>query len=347
MSDAADELTFLERHTQDLQRAKQLIAGGIAGCAAKTAVAPLSRVTILMQVQSMRPNKFTDGRTPNNQSLAASLRKIAQEEGPRGFWRGNGATMVHRFPYTAVTFYTNAHLRAQLQRSSALPEQARLLLAGAGSASLAVVTCYPLDVVKTRLVAQTGRQYYSGIVDAVRKIVRDESVLGLYRGLGTTLVCVVPSLALNFTLYEDFFALYAGLGAPPCLHQLLAGGSSGAAASALTFPVDLLRRQMQLVGLGGRPPVYASTFQAVQHIYKTGYSAVDHQQQQRLIQWYLDLTGRIGKRHIGAALGVREFFRGLVPELLKVTPHSAIMFCAHRQLVSQEWPCERRLLPAR
>merc|ERR1740117_2281211 len=32
-----------------------------AGCVVKTCVAPLSRVTILMQVQSMRPHKFRAG----------------------------------------------------------------------------------------------------------------------------------------------------------------------------------------------------------------------------------------------------------------------------------------------
>ncbi|CAE7459419.1 sodA [Symbiodinium natans] len=55
------------RFIEVLPTMKQVIAGGLAGCVAKTAVAPLSRVTVLMQVQSMRPHKFTDGKTPNNQ----------------------------------------------------------------------------------------------------------------------------------------------------------------------------------------------------------------------------------------------------------------------------------------
>merc|ERR1712032_1560889 len=99
----------------------------------------------------------------------------------------------------------------------------------------------------------------------------------------------------------------------------------GAIASILLFPVDLLRRQMQLVGFGGRPHVYANAFQAISHIYRTGYMMDKH----------LDKHSSFR-----LLLGFREFFRGLAPELLKVTPHSAIMFCVHGQLLSMRWPFE-------
>jgi solute carrier family 25 phosphate transporter 23/24/25/41 len=56
--------------------------------------------------------------------------------------------------------------------------------------------------VRTRLAAQTASRYYSGIVGTLRRIVADEGVFGLYRGLGATLLQVVPSLALSFATYE-------------------------------------------------------------------------------------------------------------------------------------------------
>ena len=60
---------------------------------------------------------------------------------------------------------------------------------------------YPLDLVRTRLSAQTKSQYYTGIAHALRTITRDEGMLGLYRGLGATLLQVTPSLAINYTAY--------------------------------------------------------------------------------------------------------------------------------------------------
>ena len=40
---------------------------------------------------------------------------------------------------------------------------------------------YPLDLVRTRLSAQTKTRYYQGIWHALRTIVKDEGVRGLYR----------------------------------------------------------------------------------------------------------------------------------------------------------------------
>ena len=59
---------------------------------------------------------------------------------------------------------------------------------------------YPLDLVRTRLSAQTKGQYYTGIAHALRTIARDEGLLGLYRGLGATLLQVPHNHLSQITL---------------------------------------------------------------------------------------------------------------------------------------------------
>jgi len=277
-----------------------------------------------MQIQSMRPHKFSDGVGPNNTSLMRSLSKILREEGLLALWRGNGAMIVHRFPYTALTFMGNTVFRTKLDSlpsSSSIPEQVRALVAGSGSAGIALVACYPLDVIKTRLMAQTKTQYYKGILDALWKVPHQEGLRGLYRGLGVSIASVVPSLGVNFALYGEFHTLYSGLDLPPFVLSLLSGGCSGAASATLLFPMDLLRRQMQMVGLGGRPMVYSNVWQALRHVFQIGW-----------------------RHHEGSwfrlAWGFREFFRGLAPELAKVIPHNAIMFGVHGHLLTMSWPHE-------
>lgn len=308
------------RHDPELKQVKQMISGGVAGCVSKTCVAPFSRVTILMQVQSMRPHKFRAG-VPTNENLWRSLRKIYREEGILAYWRGNGATVLHRFPYTAITFTTHSYLKEQL--TPTLHARSASFCSAGISACAACTLCYPLDLVKTRLSAQTKTMYYTGIADAFRKIPADEGLKGLFRGLPVTLCSVTPMIALNFGLYDQFYWVYAGLGAPRWLNALLAGATSGALSSSLLFPVDLIRRQMQMVGLGGRPAAYSGALDAARSVFMTGAMQAGSHQSVR-----------------GVLLGCREFFRGLLPELIKVTPNNAIMFAVHDYLKNETWPYE-------
>jgi hypothetical protein len=53
-----------------------------------------------------------------------------------------------------------------------------------------VLQAYPLDLVRTRLAVQTQGHYYHGILPTLQRIVADEGAVGLYRGLGATLLQV-------------------------------------------------------------------------------------------------------------------------------------------------------------
>jgi solute carrier family 25 (mitochondrial thiamine pyrophosphate transporter), member 19 len=53
-----------------------------------------------------------------------------------------------------------------------------------------------------------GRQVYKGLRDAARGIVKQHGVRGLFRGLGVTLVEIIPYAALQFGLYDVFTSMY-------------------------------------------------------------------------------------------------------------------------------------------
>ena len=138
-----------------------------------------------------------------------AMRAVIHREGVRALWKGNGVTIIHRLPYSAVNFWTYETVNelwkqyAPSQGPLALGDVSRRLFAGGVAGMSACALTYPLDLVRTRLAAQTTRRYYHGIGHALSTIVRDEGAAGLYRGLGATLAQVGPCLAINYAAYES------------------------------------------------------------------------------------------------------------------------------------------------
>lgn len=177
------------------------------------------------------------------------------------------------------------------------------LMSGAVAGSSAVTLAYPLDLVRTRLAAQGEHRYYKGIAHALRTIVRDEGVGGLYRGLGATVLGTGPNIALNYTLYETFKTLACrvhksehGPDSRPSVFVSLACGSlSGVVSTTITYPLDLVRRRIQM-----GPSSAAAYWPSVQAIWR--------------------------------AEGLRGFYHGIRPEYLKVVPGVAIAFGTYELL---------------
>ena len=80
---------------------KNLVAGGIAGSVGKTLTAPLSRMTLLLQVGAVCSHVAN---SRGLESMIRTCRSIYKEEGLRAFWKGNLTSIIHRFPYSAINF---------------------------------------------------------------------------------------------------------------------------------------------------------------------------------------------------------------------------------------------------
>lgn len=319
---------WLINNSDEVVVAKKALSGGAAGVVAKTLIAPLSRVTILMQCQSMRPHKFHTFE-PNNTRMTTSFTKIIAEEGGlRALWKGNGAAILHRFPYVGATFGGLEFFKATLK--GRFTPRVEMMASSVGAAGLAVCASYPLDVIKTRLTTQTKTMYYRGVSDCCRKILQDEGFAGLYRGLGPTLFAAVPTITLNLFLYgqmkEELFRTRSSISP---VETVCMGATSGLISSMSLFPVDLVRRQMQMEGLHGRPRVYANVWDAFQKIFACGY-------------FCSTLEGR--GRGIRILRGCTEFYRGLTPELVKVIPYVAVQFLLYETIVRTAWPMEQPLM---
>ncbi|KAG9455641.1 hypothetical protein H6P81_000149 [Aristolochia fimbriata] len=236
---------------------KELIAGGAAGAFAKTAVAPLERIKILLQTR-------TEGF--HSQGVFQSLRKLMKHEGVLGFYKGNGASVLRIVPYAALHFMTYEQYRCWiLNNYSSLGTGPFIdLLAGSAAGGTAVLCTYPLDLARTKLayqVAGTGASFgngirslhtqpvYHGIKDVFRSVYMEGGVRALYRGVGPTLIGILPYAGLKFYIYEELKTRVPEEHQKSIVMRLSCGALAGLLGQTFTYPLDVVRRQMQVQGL--------------------------------------------------------------------------------------------------
>lgn len=80
---------------------KDFAAGGISAAVSKTAVAPIERVKLLLQVQHISKQITADQRY---KGMVDCFVRIPKEQGFLAFWRGNMANVIRYFPTQALNF---------------------------------------------------------------------------------------------------------------------------------------------------------------------------------------------------------------------------------------------------
>jgi len=233
-----------------------VVAGGVSGAIAKTATAPLERAKLMSQA----------GQTANFLQLMGEVVKV---EGWRGLWRGNMANVIRVVPNKGVLLMCSDMYKAGVR--AALPGcgGATISSVAGGLAGLTAVLCtYPLELVRTRMAYRICDSLscadYSSVWSTLRSVVSTNGVLGLYNGVGMTLIGALPFEGIKFGLYDTLNSRLPrdeqGRVAP--LWKLLTGATAGALAHTFTYPLDTLRRRMQISGATGAT-TYTSISQCV------------------------------------------------------------------------------------
>ncbi|SPC64762.1 probable LEU5 - mitochondrial coenzyme A transporter- member of the mitochondrial carrier (MCF) family [Ustilago sp. UG-2017b] len=133
-------------------------AGGIAGCVAKSAIAPLDRVKILFQAQNPEFQKYSGKWL----GVFQAGRDIVRSDGPCALFQGHSATLMRIFPYAAIKYMAYDKLHFYLMPTKEMETSARLFLAGSASGVLSVFLTYPLELIRVRLAFETKRKRQKG-----------------------------------------------------------------------------------------------------------------------------------------------------------------------------------------
>ncbi|KAL8111241.1 mitochondrial adenine nucleotide transporter ADNT1-like [Apium graveolens] len=299
---------------------KSLVAGGVAGGVSRTAVAPLERLKILLQVQNPHNIKYN--------GTLQGLKYIWRTEGFKGLFKGNGTNCARIVPNSAVKFFSYEQASKGilwLYRQQTGNEDAQLtpllrLGAGACAGIIAMSATYPLDMVRGRLTVQTEASpyQYRGMFHALSTVLRQEGPRALYRGWVPSVIGVVPYVGLNFAVYEslkDWLIKSNALGLNEgsdlgVTTRLACGAAAGTVGQTVAYPLDVVRRRMQMVGWKDASSIITGGGKAP-----------------------LEYTGMIDAfRKTVKYEGFGALYKGLVPNSVKVVPSIAIAFVAYEQV---------------
>lgn len=177
-----------------------------------------------------------------------------------------------------------------------------------------------MEVIKTRLCLRTTGQYH-GIVDAMKKIYKIEGYRTFYRGFCVNLAGILPYSGIDLTVYEvgyqhvwridstklilslsllfqtlkNFYLGHFQNEDPSVLIVLICGITSNISGQLLSYPLALVRTRLQAIDDK-----------------KIGFNVI--------------------RKQIYNNYGLFGFYRGFIPNLIKVAPANAITYIVYERI---------------
>lgn len=276
----------------------ETIAGFVAGLASTLVAHPLDVLKTRLQVDRT-------SRTPFGTSLRL-VQVIIQNEGiSKGCYRGLSPNLIGNSVSWALYFFWYSRIKSVLVRyyssNNGLSYYDYFMASGIAGALTAICT-NPIWVIKTRMLSSAFNSpgAYRSITHGTHEIYREEGLRGFYSGLVPSLFGVSHG-ALQFMLYEQLKQhraghLGIGEGGLGTVDLLWLSGASKIFAGSATYPYQVVRARLQMYKAN---QTYKSARDAVAQIWKQE--------------------------------GLRGFYRGLGPNLVRVLPSTWVTFLVYEK----------------
>jgi len=252
---------------------KDFLAGGISAAVSKTAVAPIERVKLLLQVQAVSKQIAVD---QQYKGIIDCFVRIPKEQGFSAFWRGNLANVIRYFPTQALNFafkdkYKQVFLGGVNKNEQFMRYFLGNLASGGAAGATSLCFVYPLDFARTRLAADVGKagaaREFSGLGNCLSKIFKSDGLVGLYRGFGVSVQGIIIYRAAFFGFFDTAKGMLPDPKNTPFLISWAIAQTVTTVAGIISYPFDTVRRRMMMQS-GRADKLYKNTIDCWGKIYK-------------------------------------------------------------------------------
>ncbi|KAH8422596.1 coenzyme A transporter [Aspergillus melleus] len=249
------------------------LAGGLAGCTAKTVVAPLERVKVLFQTSQPGFAHHAARRL----GVLEAIQIIRKSYGIQALFQGHSLMLLRIFPYAAINFLAYDQFRNALSPAPDQDTPLHRFISGSLAGAISTTCTYPFELIRVNLAVQSQRTSLAAICNQIYLTGGPRSypaVTNFYRGYVPALLGIVPYAGMSFFAHDligDWFrspalASYMALAAPEqtppgstkqvrltASAELLSGALAGLAAQTFCYPLEIIRRRMQVSSQGRIP----------------------------------------------------------------------------------------------
>ncbi|KAI5117017.1 hypothetical protein M0805_000001 [Coniferiporia weirii] len=201
------------------------------------------------------PTEFVKTRSQfsgRKQTPLEIVRETLKTKGVAGLYSGCMALVVGNATKAGVRFLSYDHFKHKLADPQGKVSAPRSLLAGLGAGMMeAVFAVTPSETIKTKLIDDAHRPnpQYRGLLHGTASIVRQEGILGIYRGLFPVMMRQGANSAVRFTTYTTLKQFVQGNARPgqpiPTSITFGIGAVAGLVTVYTTMPLDVIKTRMQ------------------------------------------------------------------------------------------------------
>lgn len=273
---------------------KDVLAGTAGGVAVTLVGHPFDTVKVLLQTQPAK--------NPVYSGVLDCVTKTIRADGMLGLYKGVMSPLVGQMAFRASLFLSYGAAKDFVGANPNDP----LSYAKAGSLAWAFASLAegPIDFYKSQMQKQlvmskvdpSYKPEFKSMAQCVSRSVQLNGVRGPFQGLSPTLMRNLPAAALYFGTFENAklaFSRRSGAAEPQFYETMASAGGAGFMYWVVFYPTDVIKSAMMTDSLDPSKRTHTSIGQTVRTLYDQG--------------------------------GVRRFYTGLAPCLLRSVPANAIM----------------------
>lgn len=266
---------------------KSFLAGSFSGTCSTLLFQPLDLIKTRIQNAS---------KSGSGNGMITLFVHVLKNEKLLGLWRGTIPSITRCVPGVGMYFSSLHWLQTNFGSSN--PSSVESFCFGVLARSFAGATLLPVTVIKTRY--ESGVYAYNSLSEALVKIYKNEGRKGLFSGLAPTLFRDAPFSGIYLMFYSQAkklvpLSVREQVSAAPI--NFCCGIASGALASAITQPADVIKTKMQLY-----PQQYSSVPISITLVLKEN--------------------------------GVTGFFSGMVPRVVRRTLMASMAWTVYEQIIN-------------